>query len=248
MRRRDGFHVERLDQAVEPLAVVPHVRPLCPPQRQVGEHRGGILQIERDRLLGDQAAVAVLVIVAVGKAVAGEEHAVARFQAPPGRAQIAHHRLDGPEAAAAKVDLVALLHPAHAVFVLRERQVIVAHVAAQHRLRIARQNAAEPAAMRGLLMRDEEIFQRRLASQQLGELPLDDREVLRVAGFNQHRCGPADDQEGGVATMIDLALLALLQALAQPENAGCDLARQRVGSVEGALMTRCHYLSSSRPT
>ena len=102
--------------------------------------------------------------------------------------------------------------------------------------------------MRRLLMRDEEIFERRLAGEELVELPFDDREVLRVAGLDQHRRVVADDQEAGVAAMIDLALLALLQALAKPEHAGRDLARQRVGPVEGALMTHCHYLSSSRST
>jgi hypothetical protein len=97
-------------------------------------------------------------------------------------------------------------------------------------------------------MGDEEIFQRRRAGQERVELPLDDREVLRVPGLDQHRRGAADDQEAGVAAVIDLALLALLEAFAEPEDAGRDLARQRVGAVEGALMTRCHYLSSSRST
>ena len=91
--------------------------------------------------------MAVLVIVAVGEAVAGEQHALARLEAPPGGAHVTHHRLDGAEAAAAKVDLVALFHGAHAVFVLREGEVIVADVAAEDRFRIARQHAAEPAAM-----------------------------------------------------------------------------------------------------
>ena len=72
-----------------------------------------------------------------------------------------------------------------------------------------------------------------------------------MAGLDQHGGGVADDQERGVAAVIDLALLALLQAFAQPEDAGRDLARQRVGTVERALMPdggHCDYLSSSRPT
>src|SRR5215218_2385178 len=97
-------------------------------------------------------------IVAVGEAVAREQHALACVETPPGRAQIADHRLDRHQAPAAEVDLVALVHPAHAVLVLRERQMIVADVAAQDRIRKGLEHAAEPAAMRGLLVGDEQIF------------------------------------------------------------------------------------------
>ena len=60
-------------------------------------------------------------------------------------------------------DLVAFLHRAHAVFVLRKRQVIVADVAAQDGVGKGFEDAAEPAAMRRFLMRDEKIFERRYA-------------------------------------------------------------------------------------
>ena len=80
--------------------------------------------------------MAVLVIVAVGEAVAREQHALAGVEGPPGGAQVADHRLDHHQRPAAKVDLVAFFHPLHAVFVLRERQVIVAHVAAQDKIAI----------------------------------------------------------------------------------------------------------------
>jgi hypothetical protein len=69
---------------------------------------------------------------------------------------------------------------------LRKREVIIADVAAQNRLRKAREDAPEPAAMRRLLVRYEEIFQGRdAAREQFAEVALDDRKVLRVAGLDQ---------------------------------------------------------------
>ena len=75
--RRDVLDVEPLDQVVEPVAVDVHVGELGPEQRQVRERRRHVRQVERNRLLGDQTAMAVLVIVAVGEAVAREQHALA---------------------------------------------------------------------------------------------------------------------------------------------------------------------------
>ena len=130
--------------------------------------------------------MAIEVIVAVGKAVARKQHAFAGLEAPPGRAQVADHRLDCHQASPAEIDRVALVHRAHAVLVLRKGEVIIADVAAQNRLRKAREDAPEPAAMRRLLVRYEEIFQRRdAAREQLGEVALDDWKVLRVAGLDQ---------------------------------------------------------------
>ena len=149
---------------VEPVAIGVHVGELGPEQREVREHRRHVRQVERVALFGNQAAVAVLVIVAVGEAVAREQHALAGLEAPPGGAQVADHRLDRHQGPAAEVDLVALLHPAHAMLVLRERQVIVADVAAQDRVRKGLEHAAEPAAMRRLLVGDEQVLERRDAA------------------------------------------------------------------------------------
>src|SRR5262245_41766793 len=99
--------------------------------------------------------------MAVREAITREQHTIARLETPPGGAQIPDHRLNGHQAAAAEVDLIALLHPPHTLFVLRERQMIVAHVAAQDRIRKGLQHAAEAAAMRGLLVGYEQIFERR---------------------------------------------------------------------------------------
>jgi hypothetical protein len=40
-------------------------------------------------------------------------------------------------------------------------------------------------------------------------VPLDDREILRMAGFDQARRSLARNQEGGVVAVIDLAFVAL---------------------------------------
>ena len=79
--------------------------------------------------------------------------------------------------------------------------------------------------MRGLLVGDEQVLERRdAAGEQLVHVPLDHRKVLRMAGLDQARRGLAGDQEGGVVAVIDLALVALRQAVADPEHAGRDLA------------------------
>ena len=79
--------------------------------------------------------------------------------------------------------------------------------------------------MRRFLVGDEQIFQRRhAAGEQLVEVPLDDRKILGVSGLDQDRSVVAGDQEGGVVAVIDFALVALRQAVADPEHAGRDLA------------------------
>ncbi len=79
--------------------------------------------------------------------------------------------------------------------------------------------------MRRLLVGDEQIFERRHAScKQLAQVPLDDRKILGMAGLDQDRRVVAGDQKGGVVAVIDLALVALRQAVADPEYAGRDLA------------------------
>ena len=211
---------------IQPVAIDVHVGEFGPEQREVGERRRHVWQIERHRFLGDKAAMAVLVIVAVGKAVAGKQHALLGVKTPPGGAEIPDHRLDRHQAAAAEIDLVALLHRAHAVFVLREGQVIVADVADQQRIGKVFQDAAEPAAMRRLLVGDKQIFERRHATgEQLVHVALDDRKVLGMPGLDQDRGLGAGDKIRGVIAVIALALVALRQAVADPEHAGRDLAR-----------------------
>ena len=81
--------------------------------------------------------------------------------------------------------------------------------------------------MRRLLMGDKQIFQRRDATgEELRQVPLDDRKILRVAGLDQSGCSLASDQESGVIAVIDLAFVTLRQAIADPEHARRDLARQ----------------------
>ena len=72
----------RVDQMVEPVAIDVHVGELGPEQREVRERRRHVRQVERHRLFGEQAAMAVLVIVAVGEAVAREQHALACVSKP----------------------------------------------------------------------------------------------------------------------------------------------------------------------
>jgi hypothetical protein len=74
-------------------------------------------------------------------------------------------------------------------------------------------------------MRNKQILEwRDAASEQLVHVPFDDREILGMASFDQARGRLAGDQEGGVVAVIDLALVALRQAVADPKHAGCDLA------------------------
>src|SRR5215469_7550539 len=95
------------------------------------------------------------------------------------------------------------------------------------------EDAAKASAMRGLLVRDEQVPERRHATcKQLGHVPLDDRKILWVAGLDQDRRGLTSDQEGGIVTVIDLALVALRQAVADPEHAGRDLAGHFVGHAQ----------------
>src|SRR5438309_12046484 len=92
------------------------------------------------------------------------------------------------------------------------------------------EDTAQAAAMRRLLMGDEQILQwRHAAREQLVHVPLDDWKVLRMASFDQARGGLAGDQEGGIVAVIDLALVALRQTVADPEHAGRDLAGHFVG-------------------
>src|SRR5438105_13055924 len=92
------------------------------------------------------------------------------------------------------------------------------------------EDTAEAAAMRRLLVRDEQILQwRHAAGEQLVHVLGDDWKVLGMASLDQARRGLAGDQEGGVIAVIDLALVALRQTVDDPEHAGCDLARQFIG-------------------
>src|SRR6266540_7372734 len=92
------------------------------------------------------------------------------------------------------------------------------------------EDTAQAAAMWRLLMGDEQILQwRHAAREQLVHVPLDDWKVLRMASFDQARGGLAGDQEGGIVAVIDLALVALRQAVADPEHAGRDLPGHFVG-------------------
>src|SRR6516164_8707335 len=92
------------------------------------------------------------------------------------------------------------------------------------------EDAAEASAMWGLLVRDEQVLERRdAACEQFGHMLLDDWEIFWVPGLDQNRRGLTSDQEGGVVTVVDLALMALGQAVADPEHAGRDLARHCVG-------------------
>src|SRR5262249_60917828 len=139
------------DKMVEPLAIGVHVGKLAPEQREISEHRRHVRQIERDRLLGEQTAVAVEVIVAVSKAVAGKQHPLARIEAPPGRAQVTDYRLDRHPAASAEIHRVVLVHRPHAMLVFRKCEVIIADVAAQYRLCNEREAAHSAAPIRALL-------------------------------------------------------------------------------------------------
>ena len=111
--------------------------------------------------------------------------------------------------------------------------MVVADIAAQDRVGKAREDAPEAAAMRRLLVRNEQIFQwRRAAGEELRQVPLDHGKILRVAGLDQHRGVRSGDDECGVVAVIDLALMALRQAVADPEHAGRDLARHFVGHAQ----------------
>src|SRR5499427_5676649 len=59
-----------------------------------------------------------------------------------------------------------------------------------------------------------------------------------MAGLDQARRGFAGDQKGGVIAVIDLALVALRQAVADPEHAASDLAWQFVRHGLARLVAR----------
>src|SRR5471032_89925 len=75
-------------------------------------------------------------------------------------------------------------------------------------------------------------------------MPLDDREILGMTGLDQARRGRSGDQEGGVVAMINLALVALHQAVADPEHAGRDLARHTVGRRHGEYIDLIEHSSA----
>ena len=188
--------------------------------------------------------MAVPVVVAVGEAVSGKQCLAAGIEAPQRRAQVADHRLDGDELAVAEVDLIADLHGEQSIGMPRKGEVVVGNVAMHRDVRPALEDAAEAAGMRRLLMRDEQIFERRAAffRQDVPHLTLDFREVLRMAGLDQHRGLRSADQERGVVGMIGLALVILLKAIAEPEDIGRDFARKRVRFGQ----SRHDYLSRPR--
>ena len=104
--------------------------------------------------------------------------------------------------------------------------------------------------MRRLLVGDEQILQRRdAAREQLVHVPLDHREILRMPGLDQDRGVVAGDQVGGVVAVIDLALVALRQAVADPEHAGRDLARHalRHRHIEHGLGVRVRLVEHGCP-
>src|SRR5499427_3061758 len=129
MARRDEAHAEPLHLPFHALNVALHVDERGPEQRPLLENGTDIDQVERGRLLCHHAAVAVPVVMAVGKAVAREEAPRLGIEAPVAGTQVAHHWLHNLEFAAAELDCLALTEAAQAMFVLRKGQVIVAHVA-----------------------------------------------------------------------------------------------------------------------
>src|SRR4029077_13487325 len=93
------------------------------------------------------------------------------------------------------------------------------------------EHTAKASTVWRLLVSDEQVLERRdAAREQLVHVPLDDGEILGMAGLDQARRGFAGDQEGGVVAVIDLALVALRQAVADPEHAWRDLAGHSVGA------------------
>jgi hypothetical protein len=94
---------------------------------------------------------------------------------------------------------------------------------------MAREESPEPARMGRLLVGDEQVPQRHVvAREDRAHLPLDDREVLRMPGLDQQRRPVAEHQIAGIVAVIRPAPIVLLKAVAEPENAWCQLARQRV--------------------
>src|SRR5215813_1173312 len=127
--RCDEAHTEFLHLPFHALDVALHVDERGPEQRPLLEDGADVDQVERGRLLCNHAAVAVPVVMAVGKAVAREETPRLGIEAPVAGTQVTHHRLHNLEFAATELDCLALNEEAHAMFVLRKGQVIVAHVA-----------------------------------------------------------------------------------------------------------------------
>src|SRR5882757_10943191 len=121
-------HTELLHLPFHALDVTLHVDERGPKQRPLLEDGADVNQVERGRLLSHHAAVAVPVVMAVGEPVARKKAPSLGIEAPIAGTQVANYRLHDLELAASEIDSLALGEEAHAVFVLREGQVIVADV------------------------------------------------------------------------------------------------------------------------
>src|SRR5262249_47405057 len=128
MARCHKTHAESLHLPFHALDVTLHVDERGPEQCPLLENGADVDQVERGRLLCHHAAVAVPVVMAVGKTVAREEAPRLGIKAPVAGMQVAHHRLHNLEFTAAELDCFALTEEAHAMLVLRKGQMIVAHV------------------------------------------------------------------------------------------------------------------------
>ena len=230
MGRRDNLDAEFSHQRLHLVDIKVHVGEGRPEKGAFGEYRKHVLKIERDSLLGDKTAMTVPVIMAVGEPVAGKQRLAAGIERPKRRAQVADDRFDSDELAIAEVDRIADFHRKQPVGVLREGEVVIGDIAMHRDPRPALEDPAKTARMRRFLMGDEQVFERRPArfGQDILHLPFDFREILGMSGLDEHRGFRPADQKGGVVGMVELALVVLLQAVAEPEHAGGDFAGQRV--------------------
>src|ERR1700733_13524909 len=108
--------------------------------------------------------MAIFMIMTVGEAIAGKQHASAVIDPPPGCPQVADDRFHGNEAAVAEIEPIALSHWVEAIGEFRKSEMIVAYVTVHGDTRIALQDTAETAGMGRFLMRQEQVPERRMLS------------------------------------------------------------------------------------
>ena len=141
---------------------------------------------------------------------------------PPERGpQVAHDRFDGDEPPIAQVDRVAYLHVPQPVRMLRVGEMVVAHVAVDRHLGIGFEQPPQPARVGGFLVGEEQVFQLgAVFRQNFAQLAGNDGVIPLVARFDEHGAFRTDEKKGRIVAVVNLSLVVLFVADAEPETPG----------------------------
>ena len=107
--------------------------------------------------------------------------------------------------------------------------MVVAHVAVNHHLGIGFEQPPQPARVGGFLVGEEQVLELRAAfGQNFAQLAGNDGKIPLVARFDEHGAFRADEEKGRIVAVVNLSLVVLFVADAEPENAGSDFTRKRI--------------------